>query len=347
MEPKREILIVGSSAHWAIEHSFRAAFAKRGVPSALFDLGREALAFTRLGAVGRKLHRFLPVEAWNEKANRRLFETILQTRPSLTLFFADTPVTPGLLAQLHSMGIKTAFYWPDPLVRLTERLTQCLPLFDLVYTYSDATRATFEKLGADKVVWLPFAGKASETLPDLSRAHRFPVTFVGGWRPEREELFLGLVGFGLQIWGPEWDRHCRNRELLRCWKGAGVYHEKFAEVVQQSKINLNFMDYGNHTAANMRFFEIPSFGGFQIASYCEEMAEDFRDKKEIVYFRTASELREKIVYYLRNEEERQKITVQSFVKINQAHTFEHRAQEILVTSGVTHAQSPARRRRAR
>ncbi len=76
------------------------------------------------------------------------------------------------------------------------------------------------------------------------------------------------------------------------------------------------------------------------AAFIETLAAAVRDQD--FEFRVHQQIHDQT-----DDEERQKITVQSFVKINQAHTFEHRAQEILVTSGVTHAQSPARRRRAR
>lgn len=108
------------------------------------------------------------------------------------------------------------------------------------------------------------------------------MTFIGGWRPEREAVLAGLAGLDLKIWGPEWDRRCAgNAVVLKAWQGRPLVGTEFATAVAASKVNLNIIDPTNHPAANMRFFEIPVAGGLQVCSACPEMSGVFRDGEEI------------------------------------------------------------------
>jgi spore maturation protein CgeB len=54
---------------------------------------------------------------------------------------------------------------------------------------------------------------------------------------------------------------------------------------------------------NLRSFEIPMSGGLQICPYSKEIASYFEEGKEIVFYRSKSELIEKTKYYLADENE--------------------------------------------
>jgi spore maturation protein CgeB len=156
------------------------------------------------------------------------------------------------------------------------------------------------------------------------------VTFVGGWRPEREAVLSQLTAFDVKIWGPDWGRRCKGKPaILKAWQGRPLYGAGFARAVAHCKVNLNVIDPTNYPAANMRFFEIPTAGGLQVASACPEMAHEFRHGKHLFYYSQSEDLPALIRSLLSDHTLRTTVATAAHKKVLQAHTYAHRAEQIL------------------
>ena len=79
-----------------------------------------------------------------------------------------------------------------------------------------------------------------------------------------------------------------------------AYGEKHSEAVSQSKINLNFTEGGTSD----RTYKVLASKGFLLTEPWPNMGLDFIDGKDLVTFNNSNELKNKIEYYLNNEEER-------------------------------------------
>ncbi len=156
------------------------------------------------------------------------------------------------------------------------------------------------------------------------------VTFIGGWRPEREAILSTLGSFDLKIWGPDWGRRCHgNRSLLKHWQGRALYEAEFAKAVSNSGINLNIIDPLNFPAANMRFFEIPVAGGLQVSSACPEMKRDFIHGEHLFYYRDADDLTNVIATLMANPPLRRGVAKVGQAKVLASHTYADRVRSIL------------------
>lgn len=93
----------------------------------------------------------------------------------------------------------------------------------------------------------------------------------------------------------------------------GVYGLKHNEIVNQSKINLNMTPF-NVGGISVRVYKILASGGFLMSTPWENMENSFKIGEEIIIFNSEEELKEKIDYYLNNEDERNRIRLNGYKK---------------------------------
>ena len=96
-----------------------------------------------------------------------------------------------------------------------------------------------------------------------------------------------------------------------------------------SKINLNITLRSIVNGIPLRCFEIIGAGGFLLTNYQGDFASFFEAGVDYVYYDGIKELLDKADYFLKNEDERKQIAAAGLAKIKEAHTYRHRAEEML------------------
>lgn len=94
-----------------------------------------------------------------------------------------------------------------------------------------------------------------------------------------------------------------------------------AKIYKRTRINLN-IHIPQHTGFNCRTFEILGNGNFEL---CDKQNLEYihlEDGKHIVFYEDKQELLKKIDYYLKNDEEREKIASQGGEYINKQYSFD-------------------------
>jgi spore maturation protein CgeB len=92
---------------------------------------------------------------------------------------------------------------------------------------------------------------------------------------------------------------------------------------------LNLIDPLNFPAANMRFFEVPAWGGLQVSSACPEMEREFIHGEHIFYYKDKEDLHDLLVNLLKDDDLREKVAKASQTKILAKHTYADRIKSIL------------------
>ncbi len=333
-------LLVGSSQNGTLESSYARAMEGLGW-EAHYWIPLTALQQVQPGGLPfRFLTAYVQVEPWIRKANRDLVQRVLALKPDLILVFPNTVLRAGTLAQIRaSTGASIVCVWPDTFVNWDTHQSACAFLYDLIATYSQSTVSALERLGVRRVQWIPLAGDpllhpAVSCTPEEQEEYGADITFIGGWRAEREAVLACLGGLDLKVWGPDWGRHCtRNSVARRAWQGRALRGLDFARAVACSKVNLNIVDPTNYPAANMRFFEILTAGGLQVSSVCPEMEAEFRHGEHLFYYRYADELLALMQSLLAESGTRSRVAQQGRALVLKKHTYEHRARQMLELVG--------------
>jgi len=334
----QSVLIVGSSTNWSLESSYARGFQRLGWDTYFWEPQKALYNIARGYRVGRLLSTFLHVESWLRKSNAELLTVADKLRPNLILVIGTGGVRAGTLAQIKVRSPECAIFciYPDSPHNLDSDRIHCLPFFDLVATSSPAWKRAFELLGAGRVRYLPFASdidlhqpyNAGGRVPEVT----YDVSFIGTWRPEREELLERLVEFKLSIWGNDyWKRRTSPESTLRSrWGGRQAVGNEFAKVCSESRVLLNIMDTVTWPGPNMRVFEQPACGAFSLVSRTPAVLELFTEGENIECFESAEEARDKVRYYISHDSERQQIAQAGYRLVVQGgHTYVDRARQVV------------------
>ena len=328
-----KILLAGNFDTYTLETSYKNALIDEGHEVRTFDFPATTNKYIKYGKIGHIIHNFLSIEAWIRKTNRELVIEAKNFNPDLLFVFANTPVLTSSFAFMKSvLPVKCILIWPDTVFNLQSHVLLSAPLYDFVASYSETCCKTFSELGFKNVKWIPLAADPHLHYAPESSEKVYDLTFVGGWRPEREEALSHIAGhfpaLKLRIQGTQWHR-AHNKDLQKFVVNQPLYGKNFTTITQQSRINMNIIDETNYPAANMRFFEIPVAGGFQIASACPEMEKLFQPYRHLLYFKNNNELVEAVQFALDHEDDCTTMKNLTRQLVLDKHTYQHRIKEII------------------
>ncbi len=108
--------------------------------------------------------------------------------------------------------------------------------------------------------------------------------------------------------------------------GVADYNTIAPHVYANSKINLNISLRSIHTGIPLRAFDIMGCGGFMITNFQEDFLQHFEPDEEVVFYSSYEELLEKVEYYLKHDEKRNRIARNAQQKVATEHTYLQRAQ---------------------
>lgn len=153
---------------------------------------------------------------------------------------------------------------------------------------------------------------------NLNIEKKYDVSFIGCPKTKatgRYELikFLKDNGVKIKIFGWGWDKYPEFKDIY----GGVLDSDKMVEVVNQSKIHLNPTrnGYGKCTDIKAKIFEAGACKTFVLTEYFEDYKNLFKQGKELVMFKDKEELLKQVNYYLKHEDEREKIAENAYNKI--------------------------------
>ncbi|MCZ7612754.1 MAG: glycosyltransferase [Ignavibacteriaceae bacterium] len=113
------------------------------------------------------------------------------------------------------------------------------------------------------------------------------------------------------------------------YTGEFVFNESKCKAVLSAKINSNTLHPTEIEGLNARTFEIAGIGGFQIVNYRSELSNFFDDENELISFNNFDDLKEKIQFYIGNENLRNKIAKAGQERAYNEHTYKIRLRTLM------------------
>lgn len=277
----------------------------------------------------------------NPRISNHALKTLLQEQqPEIVLVigflyrFFDLQLIQALSEEL---GFKLYLYDTDSCNLFNNKrelvyfFTQELPLYDHIFSFSKTTTEFINKTDKLNASYFPF-GANPVSIPDNIEKKQ-DVLFIGSADMRRIFLLEHLTEHQLCVYGSKWQR---NNELISARLKAKINYQpvwgkELQTLLHQSKIILNITRstfYGVETGVNLRIFETLAARGFLLTEYCAELNELFETGKHIETYRDSEELKDKVNYYLKNDNKREKIALQGHQYFLKKYTWEHRIKEL-------------------
>jgi spore maturation protein CgeB len=188
-------------------------------------------------------------------------------------------------------------------------------LFNLVVTTDSEGFEKRRKEGFANVLLTQFACNHF-LYKNLNLQRTYDVSFVGRCYGERKNFVDTIKRRGMNIatFGLGWEN------------GRRVSQADLIKIYNQSKISLNisFASGGGRIQVKGRDFEAVGCGSLLLTKDTKEIAEYFVPGEEIITYRDANDASEKIEYYLKNEDERERIAKKGYERLMREHTMEKR-----------------------
>lgn len=264
----------------------------------------------------RRLNRVWPVTRrwlqWEAVWLRQILQEISIHKPVLYLSIQG-PLTSAAADTIKrlSPGARILYWIGDVLAtapHLVQRLEQLQPAarrgdLDLCLVSTHGNERRVRPLGIHQVCYFPFGYAPGVHSPPPPSSpcppYRWPVTFVAQADPDRARFIRELnhlLPFRVTLFGHGWNRY-----------GLAVHRRvPFTETLRihaASCLSLNHMKSEVDGGMNMRFYEIPAAGGFQLCSFQPEVLES--PLRQTPTCRSPEECARLVLHYLRHESERE------------------------------------------
>jgi len=162
------------------------------------------------------------------------------------------------------------------------------------------------------------------------------ISFTGGSYNKSAEgayrsgILDHLTEYNVKIWGDEgWKyRFGFMPKIKAAYQGERLPYDKLRKLYTLSKINLNMPSPQIFTSFQPRVFEIAATKGFQIIDHSECLADIFKEVN-VPTFKSISELKEKIRYFLKHPNERKQIVEEMYQVVKSNYTWENQTKILL------------------
>jgi spore maturation protein CgeB len=100
-----------------------------------------------------------------------------------------------------------------------------------------------------------------------------------------------------------------------------IRFEDYAPLYRRARIGFNVHNRGDYTVGSYRLFDLPGNGVMQISDGGEYLNDFFKVGEEVVDYRNADDLVDKLHHYLTHDAERKRIALNGFRRVRADHRF--------------------------
>ncbi len=196
---------------------------------------------------------------------------------------------------------------------------------------------------------IPLAADKITLKSAFSSRYSADISYIGTNLPDKRAFFKDYVfplgkEYKLKIYGQDWTLFDKTLGMLQ--KFGQLYNLKAlktlqkpkllladeAKIYRSSKVSINVHEKFQKTYGgdcNERTFKIPLCHGFEICDNVACVKKYFVPGVEMVIGETDADWQEKILYYLKNPDKREKIIEAGYRRVIKDHTYHNRAKQII------------------
>jgi spore maturation protein CgeB len=284
----------------------------------------------------------------SEYASFKLWQDIHKEMPDCVIFIGTgTGITAfnAMIEACHKLGILLIFHAVEDPVDYINTL-RIANGADIIYSLDDVCVEKYKTMGKSSSLFLPAVNIETHYPGSYRKDLAYDVSMVATCYPQHEARRKGyetIVGAAVSLyekkeisfriygnwwWMPIGMGYINSHEELI---GGLLPFELVPSLYSSSKITLGIQCLDNSkTQSSQRPFEALACGSFHITQWTPSMDYIFKEGINIVTSKTKEETKEKIIYYLNHNEEREKIAKNGQELIYNKHTYTNRLNEIVI-----------------
>lgn len=269
--------------------------------------------------------------------HNEIIRTAQDFQPDIVLVTTAT-FPPEFLRRLRSVcSAQVVCWYTDPTANLYRQYLLASP-YDAIFVKEPTLVTTLrDKLGL-KAHYLPEAcnpiwhQRVELSDEDRSR-YACDIAGIGTLHYYRARILEPFVGYDMKIWGsncPLW----LDSPARQVYANVFIAENSKSAALRCAKIVINTINLHDIDGVNCTLFETAGCGAFQITDWRPALPELFEPEREIVTFRTRSELKDKVDYYLSHAEEREVIAARAHKRAHRDHSYEARFHRMFQLMGL-------------
>ena len=261
-------------------------------------------------------------------------------RPELTLVLKGEVLLPESVERLRSLTSGPVVQWCGDDPSWFPNIIGAAHLYDRFYLADPTYASDLEPRGV-QARFLPHAVHPAAWAGQDADAGSADVMFVGDARHNmghlpasrsRVEILetIARSGVDLAVWGRGWEKLEPSYRVREAHRGMTLLPAAaVAQAYRGAKVVLNVHHAQMREGPNMRTFEIPAAGAFQLTDYKTRMDELFEVGGELAVYQDANDVVEAIMRYLHDEPTRRAITEAGKRRVERDHTYEVRMRQLV------------------
>lgn len=341
----KKVLVAYSSRPPIIEYLAR-AFGKKGIATeavyadentwfdryVIHHVNKTAHNF-RILPKGEDFFRDHPLAHLHYRSTR-LLEKVNAFSPDLVIIIRGIRFREDVLTEIRK-GRPIFGWWIEKEERMEEAFRE-LDLYDHYFFMNSSCVDEGRKRGFANKISLLNHSVDPAAFYRMEAGKKYDWCFAGGWSPKRQAFIDSAlrVSRNAVIYGPRWiKKNPFNFTLRRVVKGDYIGGEDLVRLYNESRLVLNVTNWGfgegeKRSGMNMRVLEAPACGSALLTDGSRELAEMVTPGTHVILYEGVSEFVERLAYYLKNGEERERIAEAGYTRVRSNYTFDRVAEII-------------------
>ena len=245
-----------------------------------------------------------------KKMNKKLIDTVMNIEPDLLLLGHSELVYTSTLKKIKESfpDIKIAMWWVDPFDRISH-INERLPYLDAFFATTSPEYHKQFFTNRSNFFYMPnMCDDSIETLKAFeNQKYDYDLIFIGRKDDNRKDFINKLSDIkeiDFKVFGDN--------------KNSLIFGQDFLNTITKSKMAINYSRYNDIPLySSDRIIQLLAQGSLVFSPKVPEFDTLFTED-EIVYFNDFDDLKEKLLFYKNNDEERVKVSKKGWEK---AHTF--------------------------
>ena len=278
------------------------------------------------------------------KINRDFFKKVVEVNPQFIFIYRGTHIWAKTIRKIKIVYpeiIIAGYHNDDPFSKrkvefLNRHYLKALSVYDWIFTYRQKNILEYKKLGYSNVSLLRsyFIKEKNYPVSDIqTQKYKTDVIFAGHYEDDRRDEYIKVVldaGLKFKLFGPEWERSQYYQYFINKLKIIPYLTNDYNLALNSAKIALVFLSKLNNDTYTRRCFEITATKTFMLSQYTDDLNSMFKEGVEAEYFRDKEEMMNKIRYYLKYADKREKIAEAGYERLlRDGHEVTDRVGEIL------------------